>query len=352
MAIAATGDFVNPKLPQDFLALPVTRAPSAEQMATPATVTLWMWLLNRKSEIVTLKVTSGARQAEVTVVKGEFALVNVPPDSALKTLAEPAGTYEVQVLAVEPKVRYRQPAPSFGLALLKEYTKHFIEPDYAAAMSGRHGQSPKMSERGKTLVRTVGLSDVQQRIANRMLTGNYSLDEVLNNGVGIRSSWQMVFLMQVPGGLEWADPPPRQSILIDEMQATLQRIRGQDHFTALGLHLTSSPKTVERTYQRLRTQYGPGSASQKLSPQVCNAIWAFMESCYKTVADPTGRRAYRASAFPGVRLEYSAQLVYEQARLAMLRREVNFALDLMEAVLELCPTKEYLEAYKKMRTGG
>jgi hypothetical protein len=36
----------------------------------------------------------------------------------------------------------------------------------------------------------------------------------------------------------------------------------------------------------------------------------------------------------------------------MLRREVNFALDLMEAVLELCPTKEYLEAYKKMRTGG
>ena len=44
-------------------------------------------------------------------------------------------------------------------------------------MSGRLTQSPKMSVRGKNLVRTLGLSDVQLRIANRMLTGQYSLDE-------------------------------------------------------------------------------------------------------------------------------------------------------------------------------
>jgi hypothetical protein len=70
---------------------------------------------------------------------------------------------------------------------------------------------------------------------------------------------------------------------IDEMQATLARIKTQDHFTAMGLHLSSSPLTIEKTYQRLRAQYGPGSPAQKLSPQTAEAIWSHMERCYEVI---------------------------------------------------------------------
>jgi hypothetical protein len=206
-----------------------------------------------------------------------------------------------------------------------------------------------MNGRGRTAMHALGLSDVQQRIASRMLTGQYSIDEVLNNGVGVRSAWQMIFLLQVVGGLEWMDPPPRQNIMIDEMQTTLARIKGQDYFSALGLHYTSSPRTITRAYERLRLQYGPGSPASKLSPQVAANVWAHMEKCYSTVGNPTGRRAYRTQAFSNVRMDYAALLVYEQARLAEMRREYEFALDLMEAVLELGPSREYLEEMRRIQ---
>jgi hypothetical protein len=349
-AFAAKGAFLNPKLPQEFLSLPITRPPTPEQVAHPAMVAVLMWLINRKAEILTLKVNiaAGNRQAEITVVNGEQALAAIPMDAALKIFSEPEGTYEVTRVAAEPKVRYHVAAPTLGLSLLREYTKRYIEPEYAQAMSGRHGQSPKMSTRGKTLVRALGLSDVQLRIANRMLTGQYSLDEVLNNGVGLRSSWQMLFQLQVLGGIDWGEPPPRQNIMVDEMQAMYGRIKGQDCFTAMGLHLSSSPRAVKRMYERLRTMYGPDSASHRLSAKVCEGIWAHMEKCYQVIGTVEGRRAYRAEAFPGTKLDYSARLVYDQARLAMLRGEREFAIDLMEGVLELCPTSEYQAQMQKM----
>lgn len=352
LALKQTGTFLNPKLPSDFLALPITRPPTEAELAKPAMVSIVMSLLARKSEMLAVRVRSGSRDVEATVIQGVEIATPLPLEATIKTMAEPEGTYEITPVPVEPRLRYHTAASTFGLTLLKEYTKHYVEPEYAGAMSGRHGQSPKMTARGKEVIRTIGLSEVQLRIAHRMLTGSYALDDVLHNGVGVRSCWQSIFLLQVLGGLEWSDPPPRQNILVDELQATLARIKGQDHFSALGLHLSSSPQTIERTFARLRTQYGPGSPAHALAPQTADAIWAYMEKCYESIRTPQARKAYRATACTNVRLDYAAALVYDQARLAAMRKEWAFALDLMSAVLELAPSREYLEEFKRMQTNS
>ncbi|MGC4116387.1 MAG: hypothetical protein QM765_17785 [Myxococcales bacterium] len=352
-ALRPAGTFKNPTLPKEFLNLPLTRAPSDAELATPASICILMALFTRKAEVLAVhfKAKSG-KDVEVYVVRGDFVASAVPVDSATKTLSEAEGAYEIKVLAAEPKVRNRNMAQAFGFALLKEYTKRYIDTEYADAMSGRQGQAPRMVGRGELLARSVGLSDVQLRVATRMLSGQYVLDDVLNSGVGARSTWQMVFLLQVLGGIEWGEAPPRQNLLVDEMQTTLTRIKVQDHFTAMGLHLSSSPQTIEKTYQRLMAQYGPGSYAHKLSPQTAEAIWSHMERCYDVISTPAGRKAYRASTFPDVRLDYAARLVYDQARLAEMRHEWVFALDQMNAVLELHPSREYLDELRRMQTAS
>lgn len=352
-ALKPTGAFKNPLLPKDFLNLPLTRPPTEAELATPPTIAVLMALYTRKSEVIALHVkTKQGKDIEVYVARGDFVASAVPTESASKTLAEAEGTYETKVLDTEPKVRNRSMAQAFGFALLKEYTKRYIDTEYADAMSGRQGQAPRMVGRGELLARSVGLSEVQLRVATRMLTGQYVLDDVLNSGVGARSTWQMIFLLQVLGGIEWSEAPPRQNILVDEMQATLARIKTQDHFTAMGLHLSSSPQTIEKTYQRLRAQYGPGSRAHQLAAQTADAIWSHMERCYEVIATPAGRKSYRTSAFASVRLDYAARLVYDQARLAEMRHEWGFALDQMNAVLELHPTREYLDEFRRMQTAA
>ncbi|HEY3450998.1 MAG TPA: hypothetical protein VGK67_31870 [Myxococcales bacterium] len=352
-SLRPNGTFHNPTLPKDFLNLPLTRQPTEAELAIPATICVLMALFTRRSEIIALRIKSkSGKDIEVYVARGDFVASAVPIESAAKTLAEAEGTYEIKVLDTEPKVRNRNMGQAFGFALIKEYTKRYIDTEYADAMSGRQGQAPRMAGRGELLARSVGLSEVQLRVATRMLTGQYVLDDVLNSGVGARSTWQMLFLLQVLGGIEWCEAPPRQNILVDEMQSTLSRIKTQDHFTAMGLHLSSSPQTIEKTYQRLMAQYGPGSHAHRLSPQTAEAIWSHMERCYEVIATPPGRKSYRTGAFPDVRLDYAARLVYDQARLAEMRHEWVFALDQMNAVLELHPTREYLDEFRRMQTAA
>ena len=59
--------------------------------------------------------------------------------------------------------------------------------------------------------------------------------------------------------------------------------------------------TIERTFARLRTQYGPGSPARALAPQTADAIWSYMEKCYESIRTPQARKAYRATACTSIR---------------------------------------------------
>src|SRR6185369_9995610 len=128
-------------------------------------------------------------------------------DALVRILAEPSGSLEVSPNVSVPKVQYGASLVSVRFALLRELIKHASEADLALGMSARLGMAPKLTSHGAGLLRVMGLSDPQVRMAQRLLDGRHPLDEVLHNGIGVRSSWQVIYLEQLLGGLTWGEPP-------------------------------------------------------------------------------------------------------------------------------------------------
>lgn len=340
--------FKNPQTPHQWLALPVSRAPSAEQLAAPPLPLVLRFLPALRANAVRLAVSSpSGREVECFVIHGKELRSAIPPDSLLAAMAQPGGTYEVA--SAEPgRTSHSLTLQAFRLRLLRELLKKHPEEDLAAAMSGQYGSAPRLTEAGAKLLPRLPLSDAQRRVARTTITGERALAQVLLTGIGEKSSWQLVYLLQLLGGLEWVEVETRD-VVADELEQTLARVREADHFAVLEAHFTSSPKAIEKAYRRMKGTYGPGSQAQRKSPGAAEEICRRVEAAYAVIKSKEGRRAYRAERFPKVRMDYAASLVHAQAQMAQLRGDLTTARDLLEAAIELHPCAEYLADLQRMR---
>ncbi len=349
--LAPTGSFRNPETPERFLELPLSHAPTPEQLSTPSTPLVLMVAAAKKEPCVRLVVRgSGDRVAELSVLDGTRALLGLPERSILTALGEPSGTYEIASQAAPPP-NHRYKAVPFALVneLVKDLVKHYVEPDLRAGLAGRMGRSPKLGPNGEQVLRRINLSDAQARVGKRMLTGEYALDEVLYTGIGVRSTFQLLYLLEVWGALNWVDPPPKENVLVDELRETLARAQAADHFAAMGLHLSTPPRQIEKTLHRLKEMYGPGGTIARASPALSAELWTRIQAAYQVISTASGRKQYRAERFPNVRLDYAADLTLAQAELAELRSDWELAVDLLEITLELHPSREALEEMRRVQ---
>lgn len=349
--IAPTGSFKNPDTPERFLELPLSHAPTRQQVSTPSVPLVFMAVVAKKEPCVRLVVRgSGNRVAELSVLDGTRVLLGMPERSILTALAEPSGTYEIASQAAPPpNHRYKAVPVTLLYELVKDLVKRYVEPDLRAGLAGRMGQSPKLGPTGEQVLRRVNVSDAQTRVGKRMLTGEYALDEVLYTGIGVRSTFQLLYLMEVWGGLSWVDPPPKENLLVDELRETLARAQSADHFAVMGLHLSTPPRQIEKTLHRLRGMYGPGGTIARASPELSAELWTKIQAAYQVISTADGRKRYRAERFPTVRLDYAADLTLAQAELAELRSDWELAIDLLEITLELHPTREALEEMRRVQ---
>ena len=212
---------------------------------------------------------------------------------------------------------------------------------------------PSMGNRLNVVDTVPGVHNVirepQLRMAQRLLAGSHPLDVVLNNGIGIRSTWAVIYLEQLLGGLTWVEPPPRESVVVEELRVLTERIRVADYFEVLGLHYTSPPRAVDRAFERMKREYGPDSRAASQSAKLADDIWQRVQQAYATLKTTAGRKQYRKDKFPNVRLDYSAQIVSSQSQLAEMRGELDLAIDLMEAAIELNPTPDFMAHLARVR---
>ncbi len=346
-----TRRFRNPTDPREFLAMPLSRSPTPEEMASAPMPLLLRWLVQRKEKAVSVVVRPReVRPATILLVEGQEVRTSTPWEAAVKAFAAPAG--EIEIKPVEPgRHPYSAQAGTFRFLVLKDLIKHHREEELAAAMSGHHGLSPRLTDAGATILPHLQLSDSQKRVARRMLDGKYTLLEVVHNGIGVRSTWHILYLLQVVGGLAWGDPPPRTSTA-EELNGHLEFIRTADHFSALELHYTSSAASIERAYRRLQGIYGPGTLADEKWPAQAREIMRRIDDSYAAVRTAEGRKAYRAERWPAVRMDHAASVVHQQALMAEMRREFALAIDLLEAAIELDPSPEYRATLARFRGGA
>src|SRR5439155_13973491 len=120
-------------------------------------------------------------------------------EPAAQLLAEPGGTFEVRL--EEPRAGQSFPITTLRAQVMRELVKRLTEDELAAGLSSRHGQSPRLTDSGRRLLPYLKLSDAQVRTAQRMLDGEHALGDVLGAGIGARTTWQLIYQLQVLGAL-------------------------------------------------------------------------------------------------------------------------------------------------------
>ncbi|HVE87917.1 MAG TPA: hypothetical protein VND93_33900 [Myxococcales bacterium] len=343
--------FKNPATPQEFLALPLLRPPAVDQAPEPATPLVLHWLGVLKSPAVSLRIRLGrSREALLYVIWGTELRSSTPMDALVRWLGELSGQLEIQPVAESPKAPFSASLASMRFSVLRELLKRYSEADLGAAMSARMGMSPRLNAHGVGLLRALGLSEPQMRMSQRLLGGQHPLDVVLNNGIGVRSTWQVIYLQQLLGGLTWVDPPPRENVVVEELRLHSERVRTADHFEALGLHYTSPPRAVDRAFERMQREYGPGSRAAAQSARLAGEIFQRAQQAHAALKTAAGRKQYRKEKYSNVRMDYAAQIVASQSQLAEMRGELELAVDLMEAAVELHPSADLVANLSRVRT--
>ncbi|HYV47613.1 MAG TPA: hypothetical protein VFA20_22295 [Myxococcaceae bacterium] len=341
----------NPATPQDFLALPLLRPPPVEQAPEPSMPLVLQWLASLKAPAVSMRLQLGrSRDLFSYVLWGQEVRSSTPIDALVRAMGEPTGQIELKpVPEGTAKATFSASLSSIRFSVLRELLKKFGEPELNAGLSARMGMAPRLNAHGMGLLRVLGLSEPQLRMAQRLLAGSHPLDVVLNNGIGIRSTWAVIYLEQLLGGLTWVEPPPRENVVVEELRILAERIRVADFFEVLGLHYTSPPRAVDRAFERLKREYGPGSHASTQSAKLADDIWQRVQQAYAALKTPSGRRQYRKEKFQNVRMDYSAQIVSSQSQLAEMRGELDLAIDLIEAAIELNPTADFVENLRRVR---
>jgi len=341
--------FKNPATPQDFLSLPLLRPPAVEQAPEPSIPLVLQWVAALKAPSLSVRVKLGRRDVMFYVLWGQEVRSSTPIEALVRTLGEISGQLEILPAAEGAKAPFSASLTTIRFAALREVLKRYTEADLATGLSARMGMSPRLNAHGMGLLRVLGLSEPQLRMAQRLLGGQHPLDTVLNNGIGVRSTWQVIYLEQLLGGMTWVEPPPRESVVVEELRVLAERLRLADHFEALGLHYTSPPRAVDRAYERMQREYGPGSRAAAQSARLAGEIWQRAQQAHSVIKTAGGRKQYRKERFANVRMDYAAQIVCTQSQLAEMRGELELAVDLMEAAVELSPTADIVANLQRVR---
>lgn len=197
-----SGDFSNPRRPSQFLALPALRAPTDDEVARPSTLLLFRWLSgNTATQMVQFQVSD--KTIEITVQGREDLRSDTPLAEMAKLLAEPSGTYKVTELAQPPVLPHPARTRAVMVDILRYSIRRFTEADSQAEVGSKKYLSPKLKPGSDKIVESMAFPPPLQRIASRMLRGQHRLEEILQSGIGAKSGWEILYLLELFGALEW-----------------------------------------------------------------------------------------------------------------------------------------------------
>ncbi|MFW5878873.1 MAG: DUF4388 domain-containing protein, partial [Myxococcota bacterium] len=306
-----------------------------------------LWWLGSSEEDFSIEISApkGFLQS-FEVLAGAEVQSNVEIASLARPLTMAGAGYEITRLTDPPSRRQRASLRALSVSTTKAILRIFDDDLLEQGLGPRLSLCPRLSSKGRRLARRLHLSSAQLRLVSHSLDGTRLVDDVLHAGIGRRAAWEILYLLEMRDGLEWTPPPPRERE--DAVTERWQNIQGKDLFAALGLHWSSHPGLIEKEYARLAKLYGPRGRLRGTSPKTAQKLWARIEEARNKLSKRQGRMEHRRVSYPGMNFEYQAELLVGQARLALVRGEVEQTRLLLESALDLAPVTMAAEMLKSL----
>lgn len=214
-------------------------------------------------------------------------------------------------------------------------------------------RAPRLRQAAAEWLPALDLADMERRFCGRRLDGSEPGASLCRTGgLSETGAARLLCLLHLCGLLEWiALAPAAAAPPADEVRGRYEKLSGGDLFVALGLHYSVAPAAIRVAYQTIMGEHGPGSAAQQRSPEYAARIVALAEQAFAVLGRRESRQRYRQEVLR-VNVAAAAKLTADQAKLAALRGDTARARELLAAALDLCPTPEYLEAWRSLARGG
>ena len=342
--IPAMGRLELPGHPSELFDVQAGRAKlKGKQAVSTLHLLAWLKTTQREISLVLEADRAGSQELEVLPGAGVQAAVDITPTARL--LAQNDTRYQIRNLKEIPQRRHEMSFSKLQSAVIKRILHGFDDDLLAEGLGPRMALCPRLSSRGRKVARTLALSDAQARVASSALDGTRRVSDILASGIGHRAAWEILYLLELRGGLDWRLPP--ENVEEDPAAARWLAIQGKDHFEVLGLHWSSHPGSVEKAFVSLKKLYGPGGKLRDASQEVAEKLWNRMVEAHQAISTKAGRDAHRQERYPSMNFTYQAELLVGQAELAKVRGDIDETRHLLESALDLAP----IESARQMLEG-
>ncbi len=347
LTLPTKGRLWNPMTPKELMKIAAHRPVLDDDLARPSVPLLLRWLRTTRGVLRVELSTAGQPVHSLIVVDGR----EVRSPVSLQTLgrAVGAGVYDYVVTEI-PK------APQLShtgrtLHLIVEALRALIsahEPE-ALALAFPHTKETRLVRAVSSVVDALGFSGPHARLIKSSLSGDDVIENVVRGAAGARVAWDVLIVLELFGGLSFVVGEPRRPTptSMSGVGAMMNEVNplallAKDHFAVLGLHWSSSPTEIGPAFQRTRADHQPGALKRPASASDAEQLLRRIDEAYLVLNDVEARRAYRRATFNMV-WPHQAQIMVAQAKLALYRKDLLEARNLLLAAQDVSPSTEAAE---------
>jgi hypothetical protein len=188
-----------------------------------------------------------------------------------------------------------------------------------------------------------------ERFVNEYLDGVRTLSEAMDvYPIRYRDqACRLVLILRAIGVVEVLDDPLGEEDATPEgrLSRELEQLGKKSLFHQAGIHWSAHTDEYPGALQKLEKKYGSSSHLARRSAEcgrLCEKRLEMARKALQIMKDPARRREHRKVVVGEYQMKNSAELLYRQALLQLLKNDVHKARQLIEVAIELDPLPEYV----------
>ena len=194
-----------------------------------------------------------------------------------------------------------------------------------------------------------------ERFVNEYLDGARTLTEVMDvYPIRYRdAACRLLLTLQAIGVAKVTDDPLGDEDATPEARLArqLEKLEKKSLFHQAGVHWSSHLNDYPLAIKKLEKKFGTGSKLAKRSAdcqRMCDKRLEMARKAQQTLKDRGRRREHRKAVVGEYQMKNSAELLFKQALLQLMKCDVAKARELIEVAIELDPQPEYIEKLKSL----
>ncbi len=272
---------------------------------------------------------------------------------------EPGGTCSFHPASDLGRDFITPPMKSPGF-LFKYYKRHFATIKQEAVIALETPLRDSYTRLAKANWDDFRLTKAERGLIDILNRQSYRFREVFRvSNVGRNATSQILLTLVEMGTLGFVDSEDIEQIATRwraQLGRKLLLQRDQNPFEMLELHWTSRTRQVEDAFRRLRNEYENYGRGKELPPDIETMrtdILQNLQGAYEVVKDTPLRQATRKKHYEPQQHEFSADLLFTQGEMLMVRQQWDTVIDNFERAIELMPNvakyRQLLQQAKKKK---